>query len=160
MTAAGQETGTEFSDINEYGDLLRLIEPRLVTSEEQADQYLEIIDNLTDLRVMSAAQIDMVGLLGYLVSEWEEKHEAPITFTPEERVRYLLEENGLPQAALVPKVFPNRQNVSAFLAGRRPLTYDRAVKLGAFFNLPPTAFYMPKPAPSDDSAPVSDPAGV
>jgi antitoxin component HigA of HigAB toxin-antitoxin module len=50
-------------------------------------------------------------------------------------------ENGLPQAALVPDVFPNRQNVSAFLAGRRRLTYDRAVKLGAFFNLPPAVFY-------------------
>ncbi len=61
--------------------------------------------------------------------------------TPVEMVRFLLEQNGLPQSALVPDVFPNRQNVSEFLAGKRGISYDRAAKLAAFFHLSPAAFY-------------------
>ena len=90
---------------------------------------------------MSAGQREIVGLLGQLVYDWEEEHEEPITATPQEMVRFLLEQNGLPQMALVPDVFPTRQNVSEFLAGRRRLSYDRAAKLAAFFHLSPAAFY-------------------
>lgn len=144
MTTTGQGTGVDPRRITEYGELLRVLEPRVVVSQAQADRYLEAINTLTDRAEMSAGQIDAVRLLGGLVAHWEEEREEPITATPRERVRHLLEENGLPQTALVPDVFPNRQNVCAFLAGRRRLTYDRAVKLGAFFHLPPAAFY---PAP-------------
>jgi HTH-type transcriptional regulator / antitoxin HigA len=139
-----QGTGVDMRCITAYGELLRVLEPRVVVEQVQADQYLKAINSLTDLHEMSAGQLDAVRLLGRLVAQWEEEREEPITATPQEKVRHLLEENGLSQAALVPDVFPNRQNVSAFLAGRRRLTYDRAVKLGAFFHLPPAAFY---PAP-------------
>jgi HTH-type transcriptional regulator/antitoxin HigA len=130
----------DFPALTEYRDLLLEIEPRAITSEEQAEAYRELIDILTD-RTMSDGQRDMVGLLGRLVADWEEEHEGPIAVTPQDVVRFLLEENGLPQSALVPSVFPTRPGVSAFLSGRRPLTYDRAAKLAAFFNLSPAAFY-------------------
>lgn len=144
MRTTDQGTGVDVRCITAYGELLRVLEPRVVVEQVQADQYLKAINTLTDLHEMSAGQLDAVRLLGRLVAQWEEEREEPITATPQEKVRHLLEENGLSQAALVPDVFPNRQNVSAFLAGRRRLTYDRAVKLGAFFHLPPAAFY---PAP-------------
>lgn len=146
MTTMDERTGVDLCRITEYGELLRVLEPRVVIGQEQAGQYLEAIDTLTGLREMSEGQRDEVRLLGRLVGEWEEKCEEPIAATPQERVRHLLEENGLSQAAPVPDVFPNRQKVSAFLAGWRRLTYDRAVKLGAFFHLPPAAFF-PAPRP-------------
>lgn len=123
-----------------YRDLLLEIEPRAVTSQQQADEYLAVIDTLTN-HPMSEGRREMVGLLGQLVHDWEQKHEEPITATPQEVVRFLLQENGLPQSALVPEVFANRHHVSAFLAGKRALTYDRAAKLGAYFHLSPGAFY-------------------
>jgi HTH-type transcriptional regulator / antitoxin HigA len=139
-------TIVDFSGIVDYGELLRVLEPRVVTSAEQAASYLEIIDMLTGLPQMSAGHRDLVGLLGCLVYDWEAEHEEPITATPQEMVRHLLAENSLPQAALVPDVFPNRQNVSEFLAGRRRLSYDRAARLAAFFHLSPAAFYPARPA--------------
>jgi HTH-type transcriptional regulator / antitoxin HigA len=134
-------TELDLGRITDYGELLRELEPRVITSEEQADNYLEAIDTLTDLPDMSAGQREMVGLLGQLVYDWEEEHEEPITATPAEMVRFLLESNNLPQAALVPDVFPNRHNVSDFLAGKRGISYGRAAKLAAFFHLSPATFY-------------------
>ncbi|MGI8968147.1 MAG: helix-turn-helix domain-containing protein [Chloroflexota bacterium] len=86
----------------------------------------------------------MVGLLGQLVYDWDAEHEEPIRATPREVVAALLEANGMRQGALVGPVFPNRHAVSAFLAGRRPITYDRAARLAAFFHVSPSAFF---PAP-------------
>jgi HTH-type transcriptional regulator / antitoxin HigA len=134
-------TALDSNRITDYGELLRELQPRVITSERQASRYLDVIDTLTDLPEMSAGQREIVALLGQLVYDWEEEHEEPITATPAEMVRFLLEENDLPQSALVPEVFPNRQNVSEFLAGKRRISYDRAAKLAAFFHLSPATFY-------------------
>jgi HTH-type transcriptional regulator/antitoxin HigA len=134
-------TALDINRITDYGELLRELEPRVITNEEQADRYLKAIDSLTDLRDMSVGQREMVGLLGQLVYDWEQEHGEPSTATPAELVRFLLEENDLPQSALVPDVFANRQNVSEFLSGKRRISYDRAAKLAAFFHLSPAAFF-------------------
>lgn len=134
-------TALDLNSITEYGELLRELQPRVVVSETQADRYLAVIDIFTDLPNMSVGQREMVALLGQLVYDWEVEHEEPIVATPAEIVRFLLEENNLPHSALVPNVFPNRQNVSEFLSGKRRLSYDRAAKLAAFFHLSPAIFY-------------------
>jgi HTH-type transcriptional regulator/antitoxin HigA len=138
--------------IDDYRALLLELEPRVVTSEEQAERYRNAIDVLTDLRPMSDGQREMVGLLGQLVYDWESEQEEPITATPQEIVASLLEENGLPQNALVPDVFPNRHNVSEFLAGRRGISYDRASRLAHFFHVSPSLFYPPLTSPSPHRA--------
>lgn len=120
--------------------LLLALEPHPITSEEQAEAYREVIDTLTD-RAMAEGQREIVGLLGQLVHDWESTHEEPIGATPADIAAHLLEENGLPQSALVPKAFANRHNVSAFLAGRRGISYERAGKLAAFFHVSPAIFY-------------------
>lgn len=134
-------TASDLSRIAGYRDLLLTFEPRVITSEEQAEAYREAIDILTDQVPMSDGQREMVGLLGQLVYDWESEHEEAITATPQEIVASLLEENGLTQSALVPDVFANRHNVSEFLAGRRGISYQRAAKLAAFFHVSPALFY-------------------
>lgn len=139
-------TTPDLKPIKDYGELLRELQPRVIASEEQAKSYLDVINMLTDLPDMSDGQREIVGLLGQLVYDWEEEHEEPITGTPAEIVRFLLEENGLPQSALVPDVFPNRQNVSDFLANKRNISCRRAAKLAAFFHLSPATFYPSQPS--------------
>jgi HTH-type transcriptional regulator/antitoxin HigA len=134
-------TISDLAEITEYDELLTVLRPRVITGEEQWSRYLAAIDALTDRPRMSDGQREMVALLGRLVHDWEEEHEEPVTAVPQDVVRFLLEENALPQTALVPEVFPNRQNVSEFLAGRRRLSYDRAGKLAAFFHVSPATFY-------------------
>jgi len=127
--------------LTEYRHLLLALEPRVITTPTQAKEYLHAIDILTDGHTPTDGQRDMIGLLGQLVYDWEDEHEEPITATPTEVIAVLLEANGLRQQALVGPVFPNAQVASACLAGRRAITYDRAVKLATFFHVSPTVFY-------------------
>lgn len=129
------------SRITDYRELLLELEPRVVTSEDQAEAYRDAIDALTDQIPMSDGQREMVGLLGQLVYDWESRHEESITATPQEVVAGLLEANGLTQSALVPDVFANRHNASEFLAGRRRISYHRAARLAGFFHVSPAVFF-------------------
>jgi HTH-type transcriptional regulator/antitoxin HigA len=124
-----------------YRDLLDAYEPRVISSQEQADAANAIIDALTDLPELSPGQLEFVGLLGQLVYDWESEHDEPLILTPAEKVRCLLEDNGLRQQDLVGPVFPTRSAVSDFLAGRRPITYSRVEKLAEFFHVSPAAFF-------------------
>jgi HTH-type transcriptional regulator/antitoxin HigA len=154
MTATGDLAG-----ITEYRALLLELEPRAVLREEQAEMYRHAIDVLTDQVPMSDGQREMVGLLGQLVHDWEAEHEEPISATPQEVVASLLEENGLPQSALVPDVFANRHNVSEFLAGRRSISYQRAAKLADFFHVSPAALYPRASVDGAKQAPESRKTG-
>jgi HTH-type transcriptional regulator / antitoxin HigA len=124
-----------------YGDLLAAFQPRPIRSEREAAASGELIDTLTDLPHLSEGQREFVGLLGQLLYDWETEHEEPVEVSPREIVHSLLEDNGLRQADLVGPVFPSRSAVSDFLAGRRPLSYERVGKLAAFFRVSPAAFY-------------------
>jgi HTH-type transcriptional regulator/antitoxin HigA len=146
MTASSRaEVGdiSALAAVTDYAELLETIQPRTVTSQEQVDHYLGVIDVLTDQVPMSDGQREMVRLLAQLVHAWEAEHVELVGATPAEVVASLLEENGLPQNALVPDVFANRHNVSEFLAGRRGISYAKAAKLATFFHVSPAAFFPP-----------------
>jgi HTH-type transcriptional regulator/antitoxin HigA len=135
------EVTVEANDLRTHRDLLVAYEPRVITSWEEAEAANAVIDALTDLRHLSEDQRDFIGLLGQLVYDWESTHDEPMVLTPSEKVRCLLEDAGLRQQDLVGPVFPTRSAVSDFLAGRRPITYDRVEKLAAFFHVSPAAFF-------------------
>jgi HTH-type transcriptional regulator/antitoxin HigA len=131
-------------ELETYGDLLAAFQPRPIRTELEASEASGLIDSFTDLPRLSEGQREFVGLLGQLLYDWETEHEEPIEVSPEDIVRSLLEDNGRRQVDLVGPVFPAPSAVSDFLAGRRPLSYERVEKLAAFFHVSPALFY---PAP-------------
>lgn len=133
-------TADHLAEMTDYADLLLAVQPRVVTSREQAEHYLGVIDELTN-RPMSDGQREIVGLLACLVHDWEEEHEEPVTATQQEMVELFLEDRGLRQRDLVPDVFPTESGVSDFMRGRRRLTYDRVQRLASFFGVSPAMFY-------------------
>jgi HTH-type transcriptional regulator/antitoxin HigA len=138
-------TAENLTDMTNYRDLLLAIEPRTINSEAQAESYRDAIDVLTSRPGMSDGQREMVGLLAQLVYDWEEETEEPITGTPAGVVQLLLDDRGLRQRDLVPDVFPTESSVSDFLAGRRPLSYDRVRNLATFFGVSPAVFFEGRP---------------
>lgn len=135
------------SDIRElqtYRDLLQAFEPRPIRSDQEAQAAGELIDTLTDLPELSEGQREFVGLLGQLLHDWEAGHEESIEVSLVEAVRSLLEDNGLRQVDLIGPVFPSASAVSDFLAGRRPLSYQRVFKLAEFFHVSPALFFPPR----------------
>ena len=127
-------------DLQTYRDLLGTFEPRPIRSEREAETIGRLIETLTDLSQLSEGQREFVGLLGQLLYDWESEYEEPIEVSPGEIVHSLLEDNGLRQVDLVGPVFPSAPAVSDFLAGRRPLSYERVDKLAAFFHVSPALF--------------------
>jgi HTH-type transcriptional regulator/antitoxin HigA len=107
----------------------------------QLEAITLMVDALTDLPVLSEGQRDFLGLLGQLLHEWERVYGEPVAVSPPEIVRTLLEDDGLLQVDLVGPVFPSRSAVSNFLAGRRPLSYERVRKAARFFRASPAVFY-------------------
>lgn len=128
-------------DVESYADLLTTFQPRPIRGEREAAHVTSLIDTLTDLPRLSEGQREFVGLVGQLLYDWEAEHEEPIEVSPREIVHSLLEDNGLRQVDLVGPVFPSASAVSDFLAGRRPLSYDRVRKLATFFHVSPAVFY-------------------
>lgn len=132
---------TDVRDLTGYRDLLLAFEPHPIRTALEAERANALIDRLTDLRALSEGQREFIGLLGTLVYEWEEQNDEPITGTPQGVVQLLLEDRGLRQRDLVPRVFPSESAVSDFLAGRRKLSYERVKKLADFFAVSPALFY-------------------
>jgi HTH-type transcriptional regulator/antitoxin HigA len=130
--------------VERYGDLLATFQPRPIRSQAEASRATALVDSLTDLPALSEGQREFVGLLGQLLHDWETNNENPIGVSPQEAVHSLLEDNGLRQVSLVGPVFPSASAVSDFLAGRRPLSYERVRKLANFFHVSPSVFYAPQ----------------
>ena len=132
---------TNISDLETYPDLLQAVQPRTIRTEVDAAAMNDIVDLLTDRPQLSEDQRDFIGLLAQLIHDWESEHESSIEASPAEVVSSLLEENGLRQVDLVGPVFPSPSTVSDFLHNRRPLSYERVMKLAAFFHVSPAVFY-------------------
>jgi HTH-type transcriptional regulator/antitoxin HigA len=132
---------TNINDLRTYPDLLQAVQPRTIRTEVDAAAMNDIVDLLTDRPQLSDDQRDFIGLLAQLIHDWESEHESSIEASPAEVVSSLLEENGLRQVDLVGPVFPSPPTVSDFLHNRRPLSYERVMKLAAFFHVSPAVFY-------------------
>ena len=115
-------------------------------NEAEADRLYQIQYIVTDLGPALSGYWEALDLLTSLLSGWEARHSDPSAATPQDVLRFLMEQNGLRQQDLVPDVFPARSQVADFLRGARPLTYERALRLARFFGISPAAFY---PASTD-----------
>ncbi len=70
-----------------------------------------------------------------LVRAYEEASDPWPDLPPAEIVKDVMEERGLTQQDLAP-IFGSQGRVSEFLAGKRPLGRDQAVRLHREYNLP------------------------
>jgi antitoxin component HigA of HigAB toxin-antitoxin module len=84
---------------------------------------------------------DLLQLLGALMESWEGSRYDPPSTSPIGRLRALIEDNGITQAALVGPVFPTKSIASEVLAGKRPLTYRYVQNLVRHLRLPPEFFF-------------------
>lgn len=144
-------------NLETYRELLAAVEPRPIRSVDEAAALTQLVDALTDLSELSEGQREFIGLIGQLLYDWESEHEEPVEIPPQEVVQVLLEGKHLRQVDLVGPVFPSAPAVSDFLAGRRPLSYERVKRLSEFFGVSPALFF---PARGPATLPSEDDDGV
>ncbi len=123
-----------------YIELLKNFPPRPINSEEELLATQKVIDALIDREELTADEQDYLNVLGTLVYEYEQKHEAIPDIFGVELLKALIDEFDLRQKDLVP-IFRTESIVSAVLSGKRQLTVDHIRKLADFFHISPAAFF-------------------
>src|SRR4051812_33065067 len=121
-------------DAKKYGRLLSRALPRVIETEEQNDEVLAGVEELLakgDAR--SAEEVELTKLLVALVEAFEARRYELEPSTPLERLKALMEENGLRQADLL-DVFGSRGIASEVLGGKRRISRGHAAALGERFG--------------------------
>ncbi len=106
---------------------------------------LNVIDRLIAQPQRSAAEELYLGALTDLVETYENAHVVIPPTSGIDALRYLMAENGLTQADLMP-LFGIPSLVSEVLSGKRRLALDHIKRLAAHFGLLTGVFIGPLPA--------------
>ena len=124
---------------DEYVELVRAFPLVSIRDDEHLAEALSVIDRLTDLPQRSAAEDAYLGALTDLVETYESAHVQFPPISGVEALRYLMTENGLSQADLVP-IFGAPSIVSEVLSGKCRLALAHIRKLAGYVGLPADAF--------------------
>jgi len=125
-----------------YGELLSQYQPKIITTEEENERAIALVESLTHNSDLTPEEEQIVELLITLIEKFEAEHY-PLNnlSTPLSRLTFLMEENQLHQADLI-EVFEAKDIVSEVLSGKRQISKSHALKLGEFFNLNPALFLV------------------
>jgi HTH-type transcriptional regulator/antitoxin HigA len=126
--------------MSEYRSLVESFPPRPIRDEEQLGQTWSRIEELLTKPRRSSAEDDYLSLLSDMVEHWEAEHVRMPKLHGVELVRELLDDNQLPQRALV-QIFATDSIVSEVLSGKRELQRKHIEGLASFFNVSPAAFF-------------------
>ena len=124
-------------DTKRYGRLLAKAVPRVITTEEENERALAIVESLMEKgeRKMTPEEDALLDLLTNLIRDYEDTAYPPREKSkPHEMVEFLLEQRGLKSSDLWP-VIGSKGRVSEILAGKRPISKEQAKKLAKFFHV-------------------------
>jgi HTH-type transcriptional regulator / antitoxin HigA len=110
-----------------------------IRDDAQLHEALEIVRQLVRKDTLSAAEEAYLGALADLVETYENAHVHIPPTSGVEALRYLMEENDLSQADLVPE-FGTASIVSEVLAGKRRLSLTHIQRLATRFGLSADVF--------------------
>jgi HTH-type transcriptional regulator/antitoxin HigA len=122
-----------------YKKLVAKTLPKIVHTEEQNEQYIKVLFDLTSHK-MTKEESEFADLLTLLIEDFEEKHYALPKASPTETIRFLMDQNGLKQKDLI-DVFGTPSIVSEVLRGKRDLNKDHISRLSQRFHVSPELFF-------------------
>jgi len=136
-----QEIGKMIDTLNklEYGALLVDIQPKVITTEEENDRALSIVENLLAEEKLSPEKEQILRLLVSLIEKFEDQHYQLAASSPHSILMHLMEERGLRQTDLV-GIIGSRGVVSEVVNGKRSISNAQAKSLGSFFYVDPSLF--------------------
>lgn len=129
-----------------YIGLVRAFPLVSIRDDAHLAEALVVIDALTDKAERSLAEETYLGALTDLVETYEAAHVVIPPTTGVDALRYLMDENGLSQADLVP-LFGTASVMSEVLAGKRRLSLSHITRLAAHFGLPADVFMASSRSP-------------
>ena len=131
---------TRATDVAEYRSLVESFPPRPIRDQKQLNLTWSRIEELLTKPRRTSAEDDYLNLLSDMVEHWEAEHVRIPKLHGVDLVRELLDDNELPQRALV-EIFGTDSIVSEVLSGKRELQRRHIEGLATFFNVSPAAFF-------------------
>ena|SRR5438128_1851097 len=128
---------TETIDLKRYGRLLARTVPRVITTEEEHERTIAMVESLIEKgeRNMPPEEDTLLDLLTNLIRDYEATAFPPRGKSkPNEMVAFLSEQRGLKPGDLWP-VLGSKSRVSEILSGRRSVSKTQAKKLAEFFGV-------------------------
>lgn len=123
-----------------YGELLADIQPRVISTEQENEFFLSVIERLMAFgEDLTLEQGDLLDLLVALVEDFEERHYQLKQAKPHEILGELMKERNLKQKDLI-GIFKSKGLASEVVNGKRSISKTQAKELGQFFNVSPAIF--------------------
>ena len=133
MTASA-EMSKIFSP-EKYGALLMSALPQVIESEEELERAEEIINRLLSKgENLSPEEEKLLDLISDLVEKYEDEHYPFPEVSPNEILKFLMEERRLKQSDLF-HVFGSSGITSEVVNGKRSISKAQAKKLAEFFKV-------------------------
>lgn len=127
-------------DADRYGTLLSQYQPKLIKTEAENEQALQVIEGWMHQRDRSPEETALYELLMTLIEQFEQTYYAPgATATPLSMVMFLLEQRDLPSQALA-AILGSEATVAKVLQGDQELSVGQARALGQFFQVDASVF--------------------
>ena len=124
----------------DYGSLLSVEKPEVVTGDGQNQLYIARLEELTAQPAVTPAEEKLLALLTVLVEQYEAKEYPVPEAGPLDIVRHLMEVHRLRQKDLI-DVFGTESIVSDVLHGKRDLPKEHIRRLSARFHVSPAVFF-------------------
>jgi len=123
-----------------YSELLSKYQPRIITSEQENEKFLAIIEELLSCDHLTPEEDAVLELLVRLIEDFEDKHYQLNTSTPHSRLLHLIQARSIDKADLV-KILGSKEITEQVVNGRRDITKEQAQALGVFFEVKPNLFF-------------------
>ena len=119
---------------------LEVASPTPIVSERQHEEYLSVLDKLTNKQHPTREEEKYTEVLITLIEAYEEEHHSIPDASPIEILRSLMDANDLRQKDLVP-TFGTESIVSEVLRKKRALNKTHIEKLSERFGVSPALFF-------------------
>ncbi|MGC2235203.1 MAG: hypothetical protein WA584_03525 [Pyrinomonadaceae bacterium] len=119
-----------------YADLVVKVLPTAIQSEEEYEIMLANINELMSKgeNELSPEEERLLETLAILVESYEDEHYPMPEVSPNEVLKFLIEENGLKQSDLL-HIFGSSGIASEVVNGKRSISKAQAKKLAEFFKV-------------------------
>jgi HTH-type transcriptional regulator / antitoxin HigA len=122
-----------------YSQLLSQYQPQIIKTEEENEQFLEVVEELLSRSSLTSEEDTLLELLVKLIEDFENKHYQLNVSTPHSRILHLLEARGLEPDDLV-TVLGSSEVVTQIVNGEVAVTQEQAEALGKFFHVDVSLF--------------------
>lgn len=126
-------------DRRKYSLLLAKAAPTVITTDEENERTLAIVEKLLDKKTRTAEEEVLLDLLTRLIEDFEDEHYPIADAPPHVMIRGFMQDRGLRNKDLEP-ILGSSGVTSDIINGKRKPSKRQIKALGAFFGVAPELF--------------------